>query len=110
MYLPPDGNTLLAVTDHCLKTIGKINIIVCGKQPELQLLEIEQAVMHCAQGLGIWRWASNDKDADPDVILATAGDTPTLEGLATIDFFRQNCPELKIRFVKYGPPSDPLAR
>lgn len=104
VFLPPDGNTLLAVTDHCLQTVGKVNIIVCGKQAEFQWLDIDAAIIHCQQGLGIWRWASNDMDAEPDVVLATAGDTPTLEGLATVDFFRQNCPELKIRFVKYAPP------
>lgn len=105
VYLPPDGNTLLVVTDLCLRSKNKVNVIVSGKQPEFQWLDMESAVIHCTQGVGIWRWASSDTDGTPpDVILATAGDVPTLEGLATAAFFRKNCPELKLRFVNVVNP------
>ncbi len=99
VYLPPDANTLLSVTDHCLRSRHYINIIVAGKQPALQWLDMDAAIKHCTAGLGIWDWASNDQDSEPDVVMACAGDTPTLEVLAAVDLLRQQLPELKIRVV-----------
>jgi len=99
VYLPPDANTLLSVADHCLRSRDYVNIIVAGKQPEIQWLDMDAAVKHCSAGLGIWEWASNDEDGDPDVVMACAGDVPTLETLAAVDLLRQHFPELKIRVV-----------
>ena len=99
VYLPPDANTLLSVTDHCLRSRNYVNVIVAGKQPALQFLDIESAVRHCIAGVGIWGWASNDQGGDPDVVMACAGDVPTLEALAAVDLLRQHIPDLKIRFV-----------
>ncbi len=99
VYLPPDANTLLAVTDHCLRSRNYINIIVAGKQPAPQWLDMDQAVKHCSTGLSIWQWASNDEDGEPDVVMACAGDVPTLETLAAVDILRQQVPDLKIRVV-----------
>ena len=99
IYLPPDANTLLCVTDHCLRTYDRINVIVAGKQPALQWLTMEQAISHCAAGIGIWDFASNDKNGDPDVVMASAGDVPTLEALAAISLLREHLPALKIRMV-----------
>ena len=99
VYLPPDANTLLSVTDHCLRSRNYINIIVAGKQPELQWLDIESAVKHCTQGLGIWEWASNDRGCEPDVVMAAAGDIPTLETLAAVHYLRRQFPDLRIRVV-----------
>ena len=99
VYLPPDANTLLSVTDHCLRSRNYVNVIVAGKQPALQFLDMEAAIKHCTLGLGIWEWASNDKGGEPDVVMACAGDVPTLETLAAVDILRQSCPELKIRVV-----------
>ena len=99
IYLPPDANTLLAVTDHCLRSRNYINVIVAGKQPELQWLPIEDAVNHCAAGMGIWKWASNDQGHEPDVVMACAGDVPTLEILAAVKLLNDYLPELKIRVV-----------
>ena len=99
VYLPPDANTLLSVTDHCLRSRNYVNVIVAGKQPELQWLDMDAAIKHCTAGLGIWEWASNDKGGDPDVVMACCGDVPTLETLAAVDILRQNFPELKIRVV-----------
>ena len=99
VYLPPDANTLLSVLDHCLRSMNYINVIVAGKQPELQWLDMESAVKHCTQGLGIWTWASNDNDAEPDVVMACAGDVPTLETLAAVDFLRAHLPDLRVRVV-----------
>ena len=99
VYLPPDANTLLSVADHCLRSRNYINIIVAGKQPALQYLDMDAAVKHCTAGIGIWEWASNDKRSEPDVIMACAGDIPTLESLAAVHWLRQNVPELKIRFI-----------
>jgi xylulose-5-phosphate/fructose-6-phosphate phosphoketolase len=98
VYLPPDANCLLSVTDHCLRSRNYVNVIVAGKQPELQYLDIDSAVKHCTAGVGIWEWACND-GGDPDVVVACAGDIPTLEALAAVDILRTNCPNLKIRFV-----------
>lgn len=99
VYLPPDANTLLSVVDHCLQSRNYVNVIVAGKQPGPQWLDIESAVRHCTVGLGIWTWASNDQDAVPDVVMACAGDVPTLETLAAVDLLRRMLPELKVRVV-----------
>ena len=99
IYLPPDANTLLSVTDHCLRSRHYINVIIAGKQPALQYLDMDAAIRHCSDGVGIWSWASNDQGAEPDVVLACAGDTPTLETLAAVDLLRQHFPELKVRVV-----------
>ena len=99
IYLPPDANTLLSVADHCLRSRHYVNVIVAGKQPELQWLDMDAAVKHCTAGLGIWSWASNDQDCDPDVVMACAGDVPTLETLAAVDLLRLHFPDLKIRVV-----------
>ena len=99
IYLPPDANTLLSVTDHCLRSHNYINVIVAGKQPELQYMDMDAAIKHCTAGLGIWEWASNDKGQDPDVVMACCGDVPTLETLAAVEILREHFPELKIRVV-----------
>jgi xylulose-5-phosphate/fructose-6-phosphate phosphoketolase len=99
VYLPPDANTLLSVTDHCLRSRDYVNVIVAGKQPELQWLDMDAAVKHCTAGLGIWEWASNDKGSDPDVVMACCGDVPTLETLAAVEILREHFPELKIRVI-----------
>ena len=99
VYLPPDANTLLSVTDHCLRSRNYVNVIVAGKQPELQYLDMDAAVKHCSAGLGIWEWASNDEGGEPDVVMACAGDVPTLETLAAVDILRQHFSELKVRVV-----------
>jgi len=99
VYLPPDANTLLSVTDHCLRSRDYVNVIVAGKQPSLQWLDMEAAVQHCTAGIGIWGWASNDQGCEPDVVMACAGDVPTLETLAAVDLLRQHLPDLKIRVV-----------
>lgn len=99
VYLPPDANTLLSVTDHCLRSRNYVNVIVAGKQPALQYLDMDAAIKHCTKGLGIWEWASNDQDSEPDVVMACAGDIPTLETLAAVDILRQNFPDLKVRVV-----------
>ncbi|HEY7386988.1 MAG TPA: phosphoketolase family protein [Bryobacteraceae bacterium] len=99
VYLPPDANTLLSVTDHCLRSKNYVNVIVAGKQPALQWLDMDAAVKHCTAGIGIWTWASNDQGGEPDVVMACAGDVPTMETLAAVDFLRTNVPHLKIRVV-----------
>ncbi|MGB3651390.1 MAG: phosphoketolase family protein [Rivularia sp. (in: cyanobacteria)] len=99
VYLPPDANCLLSVTDHCLRSRNYVNVIVAGKQPALQYLNMDEAVKHCTTGIGIWGWASNDQGSEPDVVMACAGDVPTLETLAAVDILRYNFPELKIRVV-----------
>ncbi|MBF0282606.1 MAG: phosphoketolase family protein [Zetaproteobacteria bacterium] len=99
IYLPPDVNTLLSVADHCLKSSDYINVIVSDKQKHLQYLSIDQAISHCAKGLGIWDWASNDAGSEPDVVLVGCGDIPTKEALAASVLLRENFPDLKVRFV-----------
>jgi xylulose-5-phosphate/fructose-6-phosphate phosphoketolase len=99
VYLPPDANTLLSVGDHCLRSRNYVNVIVAGKQPALNFLSIDDAILHCTRGLGIWDWASNDEGGEPDVVLGCAGDTPTLETLAAADILREQLPELKVRVV-----------
>jgi xylulose-5-phosphate/fructose-6-phosphate phosphoketolase len=98
VYLPPDANCLLSVADHCLRSRQYVNVIVAGKQPALQYLSIDDAVFHCARGLGIWEWASND-DGDPDVVLACAGDIPTLETIAAVAMLREHLPDLRVRVI-----------
>lgn len=99
MYLPPDANCLLSCFDHCIRSKNYINVIVASKHPRPQWLTMEEAVKHCTNGIGIWDWASNDQNAEPDLVMACAGDTPTLEALAATSILRENFPELKIRFV-----------
>ncbi len=99
VYLPPDANTLLSVTDHCLRSRNYVNVIVAGKQPELQWLTMDEAIRHCALGIGIWEWAGSDKGAEPDVVLACCGDVPTLETLAAVDLLRSLASDLKVRVV-----------
>ena len=99
VYLPPDANTLLSVADHCLRSRQYVNVIVAGKQPEAQWLDMDAAIKHCTAGIGIWSWASNDEGGEPDVVIASAGDVPTLEALAAVDLLRTHIPSLKIRFV-----------
>ena len=99
VYLPPDANTLLSVADHCLRSRHYVNVIVAGKQPALQWLDMESAIEHCTTGIGIWEWASNDKGSEPDVVMACAGDIPTLETLAAVDLLRQHFPDIKIRVI-----------
>ncbi|MGI8741754.1 MAG: phosphoketolase family protein [Bryobacteraceae bacterium] len=99
IYLPPDANTLLSVTDHCLRSRNYVNVIVAGKQPAPQWLDMDAAVKHCTAGIGLWEWASNDRGGEPDVVMACAGDVPTLEALAAIELLRTHVPDLKIRFV-----------
>ena len=99
VYLPPDANTLLSVADHCLRSRDYVNVIVAGKQPALDYLSIEDAIVHCTRGIGIWEWASNDESGEPDVVLACCGDVPTLETLAATAILRERLPELKVRVV-----------
>jgi xylulose-5-phosphate/fructose-6-phosphate phosphoketolase len=100
VYLPPDTNSLLSVADHCLRSRHYVNVIVAGKQPSLNYLSMEDAVLHCTRGIGIWDWASNDGgDGDPDVVMGCCGDVPTLETLAAVDILRQELPSLKVRVV-----------
>jgi xylulose-5-phosphate/fructose-6-phosphate phosphoketolase len=99
VYLPPDANSLLFVTNHCLRSWNRINVIVVGKQPAPQWLNMDEAAKHCTAGIGIWEWASNDRGNEPDVVMACAGDVPTLETLAAVDLLRRDIPELKIRVV-----------
>jgi xylulose-5-phosphate/fructose-6-phosphate phosphoketolase len=99
IYLPPDVNTLLSTADHCLRSKDYVNVIVCDKQPHLQYLDMESAITHCAKGIGLWEWASTDQGVEPDVVVASAGDTPTLEALAATAMLRSEFPELKLRFI-----------
>jgi xylulose-5-phosphate/fructose-6-phosphate phosphoketolase len=99
VYLPPDANTLLSVADHCLRSRHYVNVIVAGKQPAPDFLAIEDAIVHCTRGLGIWEWASNDEDGEPDVVMACAGDVPTLETLAAVSILRERLPDVKVRVV-----------
>jgi xylulose-5-phosphate/fructose-6-phosphate phosphoketolase len=99
VYLPPDANTLLSTVDHCLRSKNYVNVIVAGKQPELQYLDIDAAERHCAKGIGVWPWAGNDDDGEPDLVIAAAGDVPTLEALAATHLLREAFPDVKIRFV-----------
>jgi xylulose-5-phosphate/fructose-6-phosphate phosphoketolase len=99
IYLPPDANCLLSVADHCLRSRHYVNVIVAGKQPALDYLSIDEAAAHCARGLGIWEWASNDEGGEPDVVMACAGDVPTLETVAATALLRQHLPSLRVRVV-----------
>ena len=112
VYLPPDGNCLLSVVDHCLRSRHYVNVVVAGKHPAPQWLSMEAAVAHCTQGIGIWQWASNDQEAETDVVMACAGDVPTLETLGAVSILREHLPELKVRVVnvvdlmRLQPPSE----
>jgi xylulose-5-phosphate/fructose-6-phosphate phosphoketolase len=112
VYLPPDANCLLSVADHCLRSRHYVNVVVAGKQPSPNWLSIDDAVLHCTRGVGIWEWASNDQDGEPDVVMACCGDVPTLETLAAVDLLRQHLPELKVRVInvvdlmRLQPPSE----
>ena len=99
VYLPPDGNCLLSVMDHCLRSRHYVNVVVAGKHPSPQWLGMDEAVVHCTEGIGIWKWASNDENAEPDVVMACAGDVPTLETLAAVSILKKKLPDLKIRVV-----------
>ena len=99
VYLPPDANCLLSVTDHCLRSRNYVNVVVAGKQPAPQWLTMDEAVKHCEAGLGIWEWASNDRGGEPDVVMACCGDVPTLETLAAVDLLRRHAPDLKVRVI-----------
>jgi xylulose-5-phosphate/fructose-6-phosphate phosphoketolase len=99
VYLPPDANCLLSVADHCLRSRNYVNVIVAGKQPALDYLTIEEAILHCTRGLGVWDWASTDEGVEPDVVLGCAGDVPTLETLAAAAILRERIPELRVRVV-----------
>jgi xylulose-5-phosphate/fructose-6-phosphate phosphoketolase len=99
VYLPPDANTLLSTADHCLRSRQYVNVIVAGKQPALQYLSAQEAGAHCAKGVGIWDWASNDDTGEPDLVMASAGDIPTLEALAATAILRDAFPDLKVRFI-----------
>ena len=99
VYLPPDANTLLSVADHCLRSRDYVNVVVAGKQPALQYLSMDDAIAHCTRGIGIWDWASNDEDAEPDVVLGCCGDVPTLETLAAAAILHERLPDLKVRVV-----------
>jgi len=112
VYLPPDANTLLSVTSHCLRSRNYVNVIIAGKQPAPQWLDMAAAVKHCTAGIGIWPWASNDEGGEPDVVMACCGDVPTLETLAAVSILREHLPELKVRVVnivdlmKLQPPDE----
>ena len=112
VYLPPDANTLLSVTDHCLRSRNHVNVIVAGKQPAPQWLDMDAAVKHCTAGIGIWEWASNDKDTEPDVVMACCGDVPTMETLAAVSLLRHYLPDVRVRLVnvvdlmKLQPPNE----
>jgi xylulose-5-phosphate/fructose-6-phosphate phosphoketolase len=112
VYLPPDANCLLSVTEHCLRSRNYVNLIVAGKQVAPQWLTMDQAIKHCTAGLGIWEWASNDRGGAPDVVMACCGDVPTLETLAAVGLLRQHTPELKVRVInivnlmRLQPPSE----
>jgi xylulose-5-phosphate/fructose-6-phosphate phosphoketolase len=99
IYLPPDANCLLSVADHCFRSTGYVNVIVSDKQLHLQYLTMEEAIQHCSKGIGIWDWASTDQGSDPDVVIACAGDIPTMEALAAVALLRENFPELRVRFI-----------
>jgi xylulose-5-phosphate/fructose-6-phosphate phosphoketolase len=99
IYLPPDANCVLSVADHCLRSVNYVNVIVADKQPHLQYLTIDEAIRHCTKGIGIWSWASSDQGSEPDVVIACAGDVPTMEALAATALLRENFPGLKVRFI-----------
>jgi xylulose-5-phosphate/fructose-6-phosphate phosphoketolase len=99
VYLPPDANTLLCVADHCLRSRDFVNVIVAGKQNQPQYLDMDAAIKHCAAGIGIWGWASSDRNAEPDVVMACCGDVPTMETLAAVLILREQIPDLKVRVV-----------
>jgi len=112
VYLPPDANCLLSTVDHCLRSRQYVNVVVAGKHPAPEWLSMDAAIKHCTEGASIWQWASNDQQGDPDVVMACAGDVPTLETLAAVSILREHLPKLKVRVVnvvdlmKLQPPSE----
>jgi xylulose-5-phosphate/fructose-6-phosphate phosphoketolase len=99
VYLPPDANCLLSVWDHCLRSRNYVNVVIAGKYQAPQWLTMDEAILHCQQGIGVWKWASNDNDHEPDVVMACCGDVPTLETLAAVSILRKHLPDLKIRVI-----------
>jgi xylulose-5-phosphate/fructose-6-phosphate phosphoketolase len=99
VYLPPDANSLLYVADKCLRSRDRVNVIVAGKQPAPQWLDMDAAIKHCSAGIGIWEWASNDRESEPDVVMACAGDVPTIETLAAVELLHAHTPELRVRVI-----------
>ena len=99
VYLPPDANSLLYVADNCLRSRDRVNVIVAGKQPNPQWLDMDATIRHCSNGIGIWEWASNDRDSEPDVVMACAGDVPTIETLAAVELLQAHAPELRVRVI-----------
>jgi xylulose-5-phosphate/fructose-6-phosphate phosphoketolase len=99
VYLPPDANTLLSTTDHCLRSSQYVNVIVAGKQPAPQYLSMDEAIKHCTKGIGIWDWASSDQNGQTDLVMASAGDVPTMEALAATEILQNRFPDLRIRFI-----------
>ena len=99
VYLPPDANCLLSVADHCLRSRDYVNVIVAGKQPQHDWLSLEDAMVHCTRGVGVWDFASNDAGSVPDVVMACCGDVPTLETMAAVDMLRRHLPDLRVRVV-----------
>ena len=110
VYFPPDANCLLSVTDHCLRSRNYVNVIVAGKQPLPQWLNMDQAIKHCTAGIGIWEWASNDKGSEPDVVMACCGDAPTIETLAAVDILQTTCPGPEDPGDQCGGPDDAPAQ
>ena len=111
VYLPPDANTLLSVMNHCLRSRNYVNVVVAGKQPALQYLDMDAAMTHCTEGIGIWAWASNDQGAEPDVVMACAGDVPTLETLAAVSLLREHLPDAQgSGGQRGGPDATPAGR
>jgi xylulose-5-phosphate/fructose-6-phosphate phosphoketolase len=109
VYLPPDANCLLSVMDHCLRSRHYVNVVIAGKHPAPQWLTMDAAVRHCTKGIGIWTWASNDENIEPDVVMVCAGDVPTLETLAAVSILRKRVPDLKIRVERGESDEDPNA-
>ncbi|VAW83502.1 Xylulose-5-phosphate phosphoketolase @ Fructose-6-phosphate phosphoketolase, partial [hydrothermal vent metagenome] len=99
VYLPPDANTALCITERCLNSRNLVNVIVAGKQPEPQWLDMDAAIKHCHEGIGIWSWASSDREGEPDIVMACSGDVPTIETLAAVKILRKHLPDLKIRVI-----------
>jgi xylulose-5-phosphate/fructose-6-phosphate phosphoketolase len=99
VYLPPDANTLLSTMDHCLRSRNYVNVVVAGKHPQPNWLNVEDAALHCVRGIGVWEWAGHGDDGDPDVVLACAGDVPTIETLAAADLLRRYLPDVRVRVV-----------
>jgi xylulose-5-phosphate/fructose-6-phosphate phosphoketolase len=100
VYLPPDANCLLSVTDHCLRSRHYVNVVIAGKYLAPQWLNMEDAIAHCTRGISVWPWASNDEGAEPDIVVVSCGDVPTMESLAAVSILREHFPDLKIRMLR----------